>query len=99
MDSLKLELKRLLLAALDLEDMQPDDIDDDAPLFETDGVGLDSIDALEIGIVLREHYQLNIAANDEHAREHFRSINTLVALVASQRGLAHATDGTRKEEE
>jgi len=99
MDSLKLELKRLLLAALDLEDMQPEDIDDDAPLFETDGVGLDSIDALEIGIVLREHYQLNIAANDEHAREHFRSINTLVALVASQRELAHATDGTRKEGE
>ncbi|AQH04828.1 acyl carrier protein (plasmid) [Burkholderia sp. KK1] len=99
MDSLKLEIKRLLIEALDLEDMQPDDIDDDAPLFETDGVGLDSIDALEIGIVLREHYQLNIASNDEHTREHFRSINTLVALVASQRGHAHAANGTTKEEE
>ncbi|SAK58347.1 acyl-carrier-protein [Caballeronia catudaia] len=99
MDSLKLEIKRLLIEALDLEDMQPDDIDDDAPLFDTDGVGLDSIDALEIGIVLREHYQLNIASNDERTREHFRSINTLVALVASQRELAHVADGTTKEGE
>lgn len=99
MDSLKLELKRLLIEALDLDDLQPDDIDDDAPLFETDGVGLDSIDALEIGIVLREHYQLTLAANDERTRAHFRSINTLVALVASQRELAHVADGTTKEEE
>jgi acyl carrier protein len=98
MDSLKLEIKRLLLEALDLEDLLPDDIDDDAPLFETDGVGLDSIDALEIGIVLREHFQLNIAANDERTREHFRSINTLVALVASQRELAHVADGTTTKE-
>ncbi|SAK86703.1 acyl-carrier-protein [Caballeronia calidae] len=99
MDSLKLEIKRLLIEALDLDDMTPDDIDDDAPLFDTDGVGLDSIDALEIGIVLREHYQLTIAANDERTREHFRSINTLVALVASQRELAHVSDDTTKEGE
>jgi acyl carrier protein len=99
MDSLKLEIKRLLIEALDLVDMQPDDIDDDAPLFETDGVGLDSIDALEIGIVLREHYQLNFAANDERTREHFRSINTLVALVANRRELAHVADGITKEGE
>lgn len=99
MDSLKLELKRLLIEALDLEGMQPGDIDDDAPLFDTDGVGLDSIDALEIGIVLREHYQLSIAANDERTREHFRSINTLVALVASQRELARVADGATKEGE
>jgi acyl carrier protein len=84
MDSLKLEIKQLLIEALDLEDMRPEDIDDDAPLFDTDGVGLDSIDALEIGIVLRKRYALTIAANDERTREHFRSINTLAALVQSQ---------------
>jgi acyl carrier protein len=86
MDSLKLEIKQLLIDALDLEDLTPADIDDNAPLFETDGIGLDSIDALEIGIVLRKHYQLTIAANDERTREHFRSISTLAALVASQQG-------------
>ena len=89
MDSLKLEIKRLLIEALDLEDLRPEDIDDDAPLFDTDGVGLDSIDALEIGIVLRKRYALTIAANDERTREHFRSINTLAAFVESQRVPAH----------
>ena len=86
MDSLKLEIKQLLIDALDLEDLTPADIDDDAPLFDTNGIGLDSIDALEIGIVLRKHYPLPIAAKDERTREHFRSISTLAALVASQQG-------------
>jgi len=61
-------------------------------LFDTDGIGLDSIDALEIGIVLRKQYQLTIAANDERTREHFRSISTLAALVASQREAAHTAN-------
>ncbi|HVE06088.1 MAG TPA: phosphopantetheine-binding protein [Paraburkholderia sp.] len=99
MDSLKLEIKQLLIDALDLEDLTPADIDDDAPLFATDGVGLDSIDALEIGIVLRRHYQLTIAANDESTREHFRSINTLAALVASQREPVQAGNETTKKGE
>jgi acyl carrier protein len=99
MDSLKLEIKQLLIEALDLEDLSPADIDDDAPLFETDGIGLDSIDALEIGIVLRKQYQLTIAANDERTREHFRSISTLAALVASQRDAAHAVNETAKKGE
>ncbi|MFM0233868.1 phosphopantetheine-binding protein [Paraburkholderia sediminicola] len=97
MDSLKLEIKQLLIEALDLEDLSPDDIDDDAPLFDTDGIGLDSIDALEIGIVLRKQYQLTIAANDERTREHFRSISTLAALVASQRETTHAVNETTRK--
>jgi acyl carrier protein len=99
MDSLKLEIKQLLIDALDLEDMSPADIDDDAPLFDTDGVGLDSIDALEIGIVLRKHYQLTIAANDERMREYFHSINTLTALVSSQRVPASAESDTATQGE
>ncbi len=85
MDSLKLEIKRLLIETLDLEDMTPADIDDDAPLFDTDGIGLDSIDALEIGIALRKQYQLTIAADDQRTREHFRSVNTLAVLIQSHR--------------
>jgi acyl carrier protein len=89
----------LLIEALDLADLTPADIDDDAPLFDSDGIGLDSIDALEIGIVLRKQYQLTIAANDERTREHFRSINTLAALVESQRAAAQtANDTTSKGE-
>ncbi|PLZ04486.1 acyl carrier protein [Burkholderia sp. WAC0059] len=99
MDSLKLEIKRCLIESLDLEDLAPEDIDDDAPLFGTDGIGLDSIDALEIGIVLRRRYGLVIAANDENTREHFRSVATLAAFVAARRETASAdTDMTNEKE-
>ncbi|CAB3798689.1 hypothetical protein LMG28688_04772 [Paraburkholderia caffeinitolerans] len=93
MDSLKLEIKQLLIEALDLEHLTPADIDDDAPLFDTDGVGLDSIDALEIGIVLRQHYHLTLSADDESVRGYFRSINTLADFVASNRNTAGNTVG------
>ncbi|WP_282598964.1 phosphopantetheine-binding protein [Ralstonia pseudosolanacearum] len=72
-----------MIETLDLEDMTPADIDDDAPLFDTNGIGLDSIDALEIGIALRKQYQLTIAADDQRTREYFRSVSTLAALVQS----------------
>ncbi|AJK45808.1 phosphopantetheine-binding protein [Burkholderia plantarii] len=84
MDTLKLQIKRLLIDLLDLQDMTVDDIGDDVPLFTTDGIGLDSVDALEVGIMLRKQFNLTIAANDASTREHFRSINTLAALIASQ---------------
>ncbi|WP_179402107.1 phosphopantetheine-binding protein [Burkholderia guangdongensis] len=84
MDTLKLRIKQLLIEMLDLHDMTVDDIDDDAPLFSTDGIGLDSVDALEVGIMLRKEFQLTITANDERTRDHFRSINTLAAFIAGQ---------------
>jgi acyl carrier protein len=86
MDSLKLEIKQLLIQALELEHLTPADIDDDAALFASDGVGLDSIDALEIGIVLRARYALQVDADDPYTREQFRSVNTLAALVRAQQG-------------
>ena len=85
MDSLKLDIKRLLIEAFDLEHLTPDDIGDDTPLFTTDGVGLDSIDALEIGIVLRKQYHVSIAADDENVRDYFQSVNTLAAFITQQR--------------
>ena len=92
MDSLKLEIKQLLIESFDLEHLTPADIDDEALLFSTDGVGLDSIDALEIGIVLQKEYQIRIEPNDVHVRDHFRCVNTLAALIASQRASSgHAT--------
>jgi acyl carrier protein len=81
LNTLKLEIKRLIIDALDLEDTKPDDIDDDAPLFGDAGLGLDSIDALELGIALRKKYQLQLEANDAGNREHFRSVSSLANLV------------------
>lgn len=92
MDTLKLQIKRLLIEALDLQDMRAEDIDDDAPLFSTDGIGLDSIDALEIGIILRKKFQLTMTANDESTRQHFRSVNTLAALIASQQSMRQSDE-------
>jgi acyl carrier protein len=83
MDALKLEIKHLIIEALDLEDITPDDIDDDAPLFGEEGLGLDSIDALELGIALRKKYQFQLEANDAGNREHFRSVTNLAKLVQS----------------
>jgi acyl carrier protein len=99
MDSLRLEIKQLLIEALDLDDMTPDDIPDDAPLFSTDGVGLDSIDALEIGILLRKKYQLTLLADDGRMQEHFRSVATLADLVQRQRGSGADPGGTAAQAE
>jgi acyl carrier protein len=81
MDALKLEIKHLIIEALELEDTTPDDIGDDTPLFGDSGLCLDSIDALELGVALRKKYQLKLEANDAENREYFRSVNSLVRLV------------------
>lgn len=62
MDMLKQEIKRLIIDALDLEDTQPEDIADDIPLFGDEGFGLDSIDALELGIALRKKYKVQLGS-------------------------------------
>ena len=84
MQDLELEIKRLIIEALELEDMTADDIEADAPLFG-EGLGLDSIDALEIGVALRKKYQVTLAANDSANREHFRSVASLARFVAGSR--------------
>ncbi|MCC7006036.1 MAG: acyl carrier protein [Ottowia sp.] len=81
MHALKIEIKNLIITALELEDLTPDDIEDSAPLFGAEGLGLDSIDALELGIALRKKYNLHITANDSENHKHFHSINTLAHFV------------------
>lgn len=88
MDALKREIKRLIIEALELEDIAVDDIDDDAPLFGDEGLGLDSIDALELGVALRKKYQLQLEANDAGNREHFRTVSSLARLVHGRRQTA-----------
>jgi acyl carrier protein len=85
MNDLKLEIKRLIVEVLSLEDIRPEDIQDDAPLFN-EGLGLDSIDALELGVALRKRYQIRLEANDTGIREHFRNVTSLCHLVERYRG-------------
>lgn len=82
MSDIKAELKQLIIECLDLEDVEPDEIIDDEPLF-VEGLGLDSIDALEIGLALQKQYGIKLKADSEETRHHFRSINTLAELVES----------------
>ncbi len=80
MGDLKLELKQLIIATLDLEDIEVTDIQDDEALF-IDGLGLDSIDALELGLAIKKTYNVKIDANSEETKQHFSSINALAEFV------------------
>lgn len=84
MQTLHSEIKALIISALSLEDVAPDDIDADAPLF-VEGLGLDSIDALELGLALQKRYGVAMSANSEETRRHFSSVNALAQFVAAQR--------------
>jgi len=86
MQSLNLdqEIKELIIDVLQLEDIAPADIDAAAPLFG-EGLGLDSIDALELGVALQKRYGVALSANSEETRKHFASVQSLAALIASHR--------------
>jgi acyl carrier protein len=85
LDEIKTELKRLLVENLSLEDVKAEDIGDDMNLFGEDGVGLDSLDGVEVVVVLHRHFGLDVKAMQK-GRDVFRSINTLAPYV-----LANAT--------
>ena len=81
--SLELEIKKLIISSLDLEDITPDDIDDNEALFG-EGLGLDSIDALELGMALKRHFNLKLSSNKEENKKHFYSVAALASLVREQ---------------
>ena len=80
---LKNEIKDLIIKSLDLEDLTTDDIKDDEPLFN-DGLGLDSIDALEIGMALQKKYNLKIDSDKEDNSKNFYSVSTIAEYVRSK---------------
>lgn len=84
MPSLEQEIKELIIAALLLEDVRPEDIDEQAPLF-VDGLGLDSIDALELGLALQKRFGVSLSANSDETRRHFSSVRALAAFVSERR--------------
>lgn len=84
MNELKQELKLLIIEALDLEDITPEEIVDDEPLF-VDGLGLDSIDALELGLAVRKKYDVKLDSNSEDNKKHFASIDALASFISANR--------------
>ncbi len=83
MDALILQLKTQIIEALNLEEVMPEDIDNDAPLFGS-GLGLDSIDALELIVILDRHYGIKLA-NPSEGKAIFKSINTIAAYIVANR--------------
>ena len=82
-DKLELELKKLIVEALKLEDIAPEEIDSEEPLFAA-GLGLDSIDALELGMALRNVYNLKIESVTEEVKQHFMNVRSLAQFIRSQ---------------
>ncbi|MCM1040967.1 MAG: phosphopantetheine-binding protein [Bacteroides sp.] len=80
---LVLELKKEIIEALNLEDVKPEDINDAAPLFET-GLGLDSIDALELIVLMEKNYGIKLA-DAEQSRSVFQSVNTMADYIMANR--------------
>lgn len=81
-------MKELLIDRLKFEDLTPEDIGDDEPLFQG-GLGLDSIDALEIVVMLESEFGVKVK-NEASARDHFRSIESLARLVQERTAAAQA---------
>lgn len=84
MDSLELEVKNMIIEVLELEDITAAEIDPEAPLF-VEGLGLDSIDALELGVAIYKRYGIRLSADSEDSRRHFASVRSLSDMIASQR--------------
>ena len=78
------ELKRLIVDALMLEDVRAAEIDREAPLF-VEGLGLDSIDALELALAIHKKFGVRIKAEDERNRAIFRSVASLAAFIAAEK--------------
>jgi acyl carrier protein len=84
MQVLEEEVKQLIIDVLQLEDMSPADIEANAPLF-VEGLGLDSIDALELGVALQKRYGITLSADSEETRRHFASVRALATMISGKR--------------
>lgn len=85
-ETLREELKVLIIESLDLEDIGVADIGNETALFN-DGVGLDSIDALELGMAISRKYGIQLSQNSDENRSYFTNVTTLAQYIEAQ--LAH----------
>jgi acyl carrier protein len=79
-EDLEGDLKRMIVEVVNLEDLKPEDIGSDTPLFN-EGLGLDSIDALELGMAVARKYGIKFGRDQDENTRHFRSVKTLAELI------------------
>ena len=81
--SLEEDIKKLIIKSLELEDISVEDIEDEEPLFNG-GLGLDSIDALELGMAIKKKYNLTLSSDKDENSEIFYSVKTLADYIRGQ---------------
>ena len=84
MENLKLEIKQLIIDTLNLEGVSVDDIESDAPLFN-EGLGLDSIDALELGLAIKKKFNITLDGESEEMRNNFYSVTTIAKFISDNK--------------
>ena len=82
-ESLENRLKTLIVESLALEDVEPEEIKTEEPLF-VEGLGLDSIDALELALAIQEEFGVATSPDDERNREIFHSVKSLAEFIRSE---------------
>ncbi len=80
--TLENDIKELIIKSLELEDIKSSDIKDEEPLFG-DGLGLDSIDALELGMALKKQYNITLSSDKDENSEYFYSVKTIADFIRS----------------
>lgn len=85
-EPIEFEIKKLIVTTLELEDVVPESIESGAPLF-VEGLGLDSIDALELAMVLEDRYGVELSEDPDENREIFESVRSLAAFVMEKRSI------------
>ena len=83
MEDLKLEIKKVIISGLELDDLTPEDIIEDEPLFGEEGLGLDSVDALELGIAIKKAFGISFSGDKSETKKYFYSVNTLAEYITT----------------
>ena len=86
MTNLETEIRDLIVDVLNLEDVSSDDIQPDEDLFSSDGLALDSIDALEIGVAIQKKYSVKLDSKDEKIAAYFKNIRSIATLIEEKKG-------------
>jgi acyl carrier protein len=96
-DGLELRIKQVIVESLMLEDVKPEDIDSSAPLF-VEGLGLDSIDALELAVALHSEFGVRTKADDERNRAIFHSVSSLAEFIRTEKTKPAVEPGSADQE-
>ena len=90
-EQLAARIKQIIVETLALEDVDPTSIETDAPLFG-EGLGLDSIDALELALAFHKEFGVRTQENDENNREYYRSVASLVKFITDKQAEAASSE-------